>query len=70
MAETQIWRVSRVRAARGQAAGGAGSRLRRAGVRLWTLLHAQALLSGTTGGPGDVVSIEEDYLRLAARRAR
>jgi hypothetical protein len=42
----------------------------RAGGRLWTLLHAAALLVGASGGPGDVAFIEDDRRRLAARRAR
>ncbi len=72
MTDTQVWRSSRIREARGQASPtvGAGSRKRRAFPRLWTLLHAQALLNGATGGPGDVALIEDDRSRLAARRAR
>ena len=35
--------------------------------RLWALLHAQALLSGPTT---DVVGIEDDWRRMAGRRAR
>lgn len=72
MTETQSWRASRIHVSRGLAStvGGAGSRSRRAGIRLWSLLHAQALLNGTTGGPGDVTFVEDDRRRLAARRAR
>ena len=72
MTEIQIWRSSRIHTAHGQAStvGGSGSRSRRAALRLWTLMHAQALLNGTTGGPGDVAFIEDDRQRLAARRAR
>jgi hypothetical protein len=72
MSGTQIWRASRTRAAQGQAspAGGTGSRSRRAAVRMWTLMHARAVLNGTTGGAGDVAFIEDDRQRLAARRAR
>jgi hypothetical protein len=40
-----------------------------AGRQIWSLLHAQALLNGTAGGRGDVAVIEDDYHRLAARRA-
>jgi hypothetical protein len=40
------------------------------GRQLWTLLNAQALLNGTAGGRGDVAVFEDDYRRLAARRAR
>jgi hypothetical protein len=49
-----------------RARGGRG----RWGRQLWSLLHAQALLNGTAGGRGDVTVIEDDYRRLAARRAR
>jgi hypothetical protein len=37
---------------------------------MWTLMHAQAVLNGATGGAGDVALIEDDRRRLAARRAR
>jgi hypothetical protein len=68
MVETPIWRASRTRAAGGRtsAASGTGDR-GRAGLRLWTLLNAQALIHGTIGGPGDVAVIEDDRRRLAAR---
>lgn len=46
-------------------AGGSQSRL---AVRLWTLLHAQALLRGMIGGPSGASCIEDDRRRLAARR--
>ena len=46
--------------------GSPGMRRRRRG-RLWALLHAQALLSGPTK---DVVGIEDDWRRMAGRRAR
>ncbi len=42
---------------------------RRAGLRLWTWLHAQALLQGTIGGVHDVAFIEDDRGRLAAPQA-
>ena len=72
MSVTQIWRASRTHEAHGQASpvGDACHRGRRAALRIWTLMHAQALLNGTTGGPGDVAFIEDDRQRLAARRAR
>ena len=72
MTETRIWSYSRIRPARAQAsaAGGGGGRGRRAGARLWSLLHAPALLSGTGGGPHDVAFVEDDHRRLAARQAR
>jgi hypothetical protein len=71
MAETQVWRDSRIRRARGEApvaarAAGRGRRARRA---LWSLLHAQSLLDGSVGGPYDVAVVEDDRRRLAARRA-
>lgn len=40
---------------------------RRPRERLWALLHAQALLSGPTT---DVDGIEDDWRRMAGRRAR
>ena len=46
--------------------GSPGMRRRLRG-RLWALLHAQALLSGPTT---DVVGIEDDWRRMAGRRAR
>ena len=72
MAETQAWRASRIRPAHcGAPAVSGGERRRyRAGVRLWALLHAPALLRGTAGGPDDVTFIEDDRRRLAARPAR
>jgi hypothetical protein len=50
--------------------GGRGRRSRRLGTRLWTLLHAPALLAGGVGGPGDVAHTEDDRVRLARRQAR
>ena len=44
-------------------------RSRRLRHRLWALLNAQALLSGTAGTPGGVLPVEDDRWRLAARRA-
>lgn len=37
-------------------------------MRLWTLLHAQALLQGTIGGAGGVLNAEDDRWRLAVHR--
>jgi len=70
MAETRIWLASRTPAAedRTSQAGGRPSRSRPAALRLWTLLHAQALIRGTIGGTDDVAFIEDDRRRLAARR--
>jgi hypothetical protein len=39
--------------------------LRRKGQRLWTLLHAQALLAGPAAAAGSVIPAEDDYRRLA-----
>jgi RimJ/RimL family protein N-acetyltransferase len=62
---------TRMRAAGGRAstAGGGRSRSYRAGLRLWTLLKAQALLNGTTGTPDRTALVEDDRQRMAARRA-
>jgi len=40
----------------------------RLAMRLWALLHAQALLRGSIGGAGGVLNAEDDRWRLAARR--
>jgi hypothetical protein len=40
------------------------------GRQLWSLLNAQALLNGTAGGRGGFAVAEDDYHRLAGRRAR
>ena len=62
---------TRIRAAGGRAstAGGRGSRGYRAGLRLWTLLNAQALLNGTAGPPDSAALVEDVRQRMAARRA-
>jgi hypothetical protein len=49
-----------------RATGGCGSR--GAALRLWVLVSAQALIDGTVRGPDDVIGIEDDRRRLAARR--
>jgi hypothetical protein len=75
MIDTLIRLASRNGAADGQAptppGGGAGpgspGMRRRPRGRLWALLHAQALLSGPTT---DVAGIEDDWRRMAGRRAR
>jgi len=75
MIDRLIWLASPDGAADGQAPaavdGGArpgshGMRRRPRG-RLWALLHAQALLSGPAA---DVAGIEDDWRRMAGRRAR
>ena len=45
-----------------------GTSKKRLAMRLWTLLHAQALLRGPAGGAGDALTAEDDHWRLAARR--
>jgi hypothetical protein len=40
----------------------------RLAMRLWTLLHAQALLRGSIGGAGGALNAEDDRWRLAAHR--
>ena len=42
---------------------------RRMRHRIWALLNAQALLSGTAVTPGGVLPAEDDRRRLAARQA-
>ena len=71
MTETRTWSYSRTNPTRAQApaAGRNRSRGRRAGARLWSLLHAPALLSGPGGGPHDAAFAEDDYRRLAGRQA-
>jgi len=39
----------------------------RLATRLWTLLHAQALLRGSTGGAGDALDAEDDRTKRRAR---
>jgi len=67
MIGTEIWPASPIRRADGMAStvSSAGRSSRRVGIRLWAVLHAPALLGGTSGGPGDVAFIEDDRRRLA-----
>jgi hypothetical protein len=67
MIETRI-RPARHALATGDGADASDSRKSRLAIRLWTLLHAQALLEGTIVGPGGALSAEDDRWRLAARR--
>ena len=68
MAITQIWRAPRVRAAGGREPVAGGSGLgRRAGRQLWTLLHAQGLITGTAGCRDVVTFVEDDRGRMSAR---
>jgi hypothetical protein len=52
----------------GDGASAADSSMSRLAMRLWALLHAQALLRGTIGGAGDASFVEDDSRRMAARR--
>jgi hypothetical protein len=73
MTEAQILECAPAPAAQAETStrpGRRGRRSRRLGTRLWTLLHAPALLAGGVGGPGDVSHIEDDRVRLAHRPAR
>jgi hypothetical protein len=66
VAETSIIRVSAVCPAdKATQARSGGSRPWRA--RFWAMLHAQSLISGTAGAPGDVAFVEDDRYRLARR---
>jgi hypothetical protein len=67
MIETGIPPVRDALAA-GDRANAADSSKYRLAVRLWTLLHAQALLEGTIGGAGGALNAEDDRWRLAAQR--
>ena len=75
MIDALIWPASPNGAADGQASAAAGEGAgpgspgmrRRPRERLRALLHAQALLSGPTT---DVAGIEDDWRRMAGRRAR
>jgi hypothetical protein len=67
MTETGIRPARHVLAA-DNGANAAGSSKSRLAQRLWTLLHAQALLQGTIGGAGGAVNAEDDRWRLAAHR--
>jgi hypothetical protein len=67
MIETGL-RPAQYRPAASDDANAVGSGKSRLAMRLWALLHAQALLRGTIGGPGDALSAEDDRWRLAAHR--
>ena len=67
MIETGL-RPARHGLAAGDGANAVSSVQSRLAMRLWTLLHAQALLRGTAGGVGDALSAEDDRWRLAAHR--
>jgi len=67
MIETGI-RPAREALAAGDGANGTVSSKSRLAMRLWTLLHAQALLRGTIGGAGSALNAEDDRWRLGAHR--
>jgi hypothetical protein len=67
MTEAVLRRARHARAG-GNGANAAGSSKSRLAMRLWTLLHAQALLQGTIGAAGGVLNAEDDRWRLAAYR--
>ena len=67
MIETGI-RPARHAPAAGDGVIAADSSKSRLAMRLWTLLHAQALLRGTVGGAGGASNVEDDRWRLAAHR--
>jgi hypothetical protein len=68
MIETGVWRPRHAITA-GDGVSAADSSKSRLAVRLWALLHAQALLRGTIGGACGASYVEDDRRRLAARRA-
>jgi hypothetical protein len=67
MTETGV-RPARHVLAVGDGANAAGSSKIRLAMRLWTLLHAQALLRGTIGGADGALNAEDDRWRLAAHQ--
>jgi hypothetical protein len=67
MIETEL-RPARHGLAGGDGANAARNSKSRLAMRLWTLLHAQALLRGTIGGAGGAFNAEDDRWRLAAHR--
>ena len=70
MVQTQAWRAESICPAVAPVRTVRERRSRRLGRQLWAILNAQALLTGTAGGRGDVAVVEDDYQRLAARRTR
>jgi hypothetical protein len=67
MTETGI-RPARRALAAGDGANPADISKNRLAMRLWTLLHAQALLRGTIDGVGGALNAEDDRWRLAGHR--
>jgi hypothetical protein len=66
MAGIQVWRASRRLPMTNRGSSHRSSRSRWTGGRLWTLLNAQRLLDGTTGGQHSAAYVEDDYQRFAA----
>jgi hypothetical protein len=66
MTQTRIWPGARALAAGDRTPAIHDSGDHRAVLRLWTLLHAQALLQGTIAGRDNAAFIEDDRRRLAA----
>ena len=67
MIETEI-RPARHALADGDGTNAADSSRNRLAMRLWTLLHARALLEGTIGGAAGALTAEDDRWRLPAHR--
>ena len=65
MIETGV-RPARHALAAGDGANAADGSKSRLAMRLWTLLHAQALLRGTIDGAVGALNAEDDRWRLAA----
>jgi hypothetical protein len=71
MIDTQVWQVSRTRAAdRRTPAPSGAARIRRRIPRIWVLLNAQALIRGPFESTDDFTCIEDDRRRLAGRLAK
>lgn len=68
MTQTRIWPGARALAAGDRTPATHDSGGHRAALRLWILLHAQALLQSTIGGRDSAAFIEDDRRRLAASR--
>ena len=68
MAQARTLPGARVHPGSRQAPAASGGGRRGWGIRLWCLLHAQAILDGSSGGPHDVAFIEDDRQRLSGPR--
>jgi hypothetical protein len=67
MTETEL-RPARHALAAGDGANAAAAGKSRLAMRLWTLIHAEALLRGALDGAGGVLNVEDDRWRLARRQ--